>query len=115
MICGWVPTGGHAGGTLAALLLGAYDEAGNLVYIGRVGTGFTERMRRELRSTLTERTRPGSPLQGPVPRTDAVGVSWVTPELVATVEYREQSATGRLRHPAFKGIRSDVVPRSVVT
>ena len=115
VICGWVPTGGRAGGTLAALLLGAYDEAGELIYIGRVGTGFTDRMRRELRSTLDERTRPDSALHGPVPRANAVGVSWVTPELVATVEYREQSATGRLRHPAFKGIRSDIAPRDVVT
>ncbi|WP_426376119.1 hypothetical protein ACN9MI_20195 [Rhodococcoides fascians] len=81
----------------------------------RVGTGFTDRIRRELRSTLTERTRPDSALHGPIPRTDAVGVSWVTPELVATVEYREQSTTGRLRHPAFKGIRSDMAPRDVVT
>lgn len=89
--------------------------AGELIYIGRVGTGFTDRMRRQLRSTLTERTRPDSALHGPVPRADAVGVSWVTPELVATVEYREQSTTGRLRHPAFKGIRSDIVPRDVVT
>jgi bifunctional non-homologous end joining protein LigD len=114
VICGWVPTGGRAGGTLAALLLGAYNEAGELVYIGRVGTGFTDRMRRELRSALADRTRSDSLLHGPIPPADAVGVSWVAPELVATVEYREQSATGRLRHPAFKGIRCDIAPRDVV-
>lgn len=40
VICGWVPTGGRAGGTLAALLLGAYDETGELVYIGPCRNGF---------------------------------------------------------------------------
>ncbi|MGB7239802.1 MAG: hypothetical protein WBD41_27950 [Rhodococcus sp. (in: high G+C Gram-positive bacteria)] len=48
VICGWVPTGGRAGGPLAALLLGAYGEGGDLVYIGSVGTGFTDRVRRDL-------------------------------------------------------------------
>nr|WP_296777337.1 ATP-dependent DNA ligase [Rhodococcus sp. (in: high G+C Gram-positive bacteria)] len=108
VICGWVPTGGRAGGPLGALLLGAYDDSGGLVYIGSAGTGFTDRVRRELRRNLNEIARRDSPFTVPVPRADTVGATWVDPAIVAIVEYREQSASGRLRHPSFKGIRNDV-------
>lgn len=115
VICGWVPSGGRAGGPLAALLLGAYDDSGDLVYIGSVGTGFTDRVRRELRSNLNEIARPDSPFSVPVPRADTVGATWVAPAIVAIVEYREQSASRRLRHPSFKGIRNDVDSTHVLT
>lgn len=108
VICGWVSTGGRAGGPLAALLLGAYDEGGDLVYIGSVGTGFTARVRRELRETLNPIARPDNPFPGPLPRADTVGATWVDPVLVAIVEFREQSASGRLRHSSFTGIRADL-------
>ncbi|OZC42449.1 hypothetical protein CH289_27460 [Rhodococcus sp. RS1C4] len=108
VICGWVPSGGRAGGPLAALLLGAYDDSGDLVYIGSVGTGFTDLMRRELRATLHAIARPDSPFTVPVPRSETIGATWVDPALVAIVEYREQSASGRLRHPSFKGVRGDM-------
>nr|WP_170949079.1 MULTISPECIES: ATP-dependent DNA ligase [unclassified Rhodococcus (in: high G+C Gram-positive bacteria)] len=108
IVCGFVPTGGRASGPLAALLLGAYDEHGDLVYIGSVGTGFTDRIRRELRQRLTAIARADSPLSVAVPRSDSAGVTWVEPVAVAIVEYREQSASGRLRHPSFKGIRADM-------
>jgi bifunctional non-homologous end joining protein LigD len=115
IICGFVPTGGRAGGPLAALLLGAYDESGDLVYIGSVGTGFTDRTRREIRDTLNAIARPDSPFAVAVPRSESIGVTWVEPAAVAIVEYREQSASGRLRHPSFKGIRGDMDTTQVRT
>lgn len=108
VICGFVPTGGRAGGPLAALLLGAYDESGDLVYIGSVGTGFTDRVRRELRAKLNAIARADSPFTAALPRSETAGVTWVDPAVVASVEYREQSESGRLRHPSFKGVRNDV-------
>jgi bifunctional non-homologous end joining protein LigD len=113
IVCGFVPTGGRSGGPLAALLLGAYDDGGDLVYIGSVGTGFTDRVRRELRQRLIAIARPDSPFSVAVPRSDTAGVTWVDPGAVAIVEYREQSASGRLRHPSFKGIRADMDPSQI--
>ncbi|MDV7991624.1 hypothetical protein [Rhodococcus sp. IEGM 1374] len=65
-------------------------------------------MRRELRDTLNAIARPDSPFSVPVSRSETIGATWVDPELVAIVDYREQSASGRLRHSSFKGIRADV-------
>ncbi|OZC56600.1 hypothetical protein CH267_10520 [Rhodococcus sp. 06-621-2] len=115
IICGFVPSGGRAGGPLAALLLGANDDDGELVYIGSVGTGFTERTRRELRENLNAIARPDIPFAGAVPPSETAGVTWVDPVVVAIVEYREQSASGRLRHSSFKGIRADISSAQVRT
>lgn len=114
VICGWTDTASSAGGgSLGALLLGAYNTDGALTYIGSVGTGFTDRVRRALRTQLTGLSRPDSPLDDSVPQRETIGVSWVDPVIVAIVEYREQSSSGRLRHPAYKGTRTDMLPDDV--
>jgi len=107
VVCGWVGTGGQVGAPLAALLLGTYSASGELVYIGSVGTGFTDRTRRDLATRLAGIRRPNSPFTRAVPRIEIIGASWCEPLLVAIVEYREQSATGRLRHSSYKGLRDN--------
>ena len=106
VVVGWVT--GSGGGGLGSLLLGAHNAAGNLVYIGHVGTGFSAKDRRSLLAQLEAIERPSPPCATP-PRAE-VGIHWVRPEIVGDIEYRE--FTTRLRHPSWKGLR-DMSPAAV--
>lgn len=94
-----------AGRGMASLILGTYEN-GKLIYRGRVGTGFTEAMRKSILAQLEKR-----PLDKPafvsVPRDIARRARWVKPELVAEVTYSEVTPDGSLRHPSFEGMRED--------
>lgn len=106
VICGYLPGSGAAANGIGSLILGAHDDEGKMVYIGNVGTGFTTRQRRELRERLLELERPISPFAASPPRSVIRDARWAQPLLVCDVEYREFSG-GALRHPAFKGLRTD--------
>jgi bifunctional non-homologous end joining protein LigD len=86
-----------------ALLLGRYDRRG-LRYVGRVGTGFPRTTLAALIRKLQALERRSSPF---VPPPRITGVHWVTPQLVAQVAFHEWTADGRLRQPAFLGLRLD--------
>jgi bifunctional non-homologous end joining protein LigD len=103
------PKGSRRG--LGALLLGYYD-GDDLVYAGKVGTGFDERLLERLRERLEaiETDRPPF-AAGAVP---SAGAHWVRPELVAQVGFSEWTVDERLRHPRFLGLREDKPPRAVV-
>jgi bifunctional non-homologous end joining protein LigD len=104
------PQGGRAG--FGALLIGYYDEAGRLVYAGKVGTGFDQRMLLALHATLRGIERGSAPFTGgEVPRS---GVHWVEPRLVAQIGFAEWTTAGQLRHPRFLGLRDDKDPADVV-
>ncbi len=112
LILGWTPGTGSRGATFGALLLGAYRD-GELVWIGQVGTGFTEGVLRDLMKRLTPREQPGPPIADP--ELAAVkGARWVRPELVCEVEYLEMTRVGKLRAPSFKGLRPDKAPADCV-
>jgi bifunctional non-homologous end joining protein LigD len=86
-------------GAIASLLLAARkDEA--LVYVGNVGTGFTQKVARDLRKQL-DAIRTGKPAV----RVKGKGLVFVEPTLVAEVEYRAWTLDGKLRHASFKGLR----------
>ncbi|MCL6580189.1 MAG: non-homologous end-joining DNA ligase [Firmicutes bacterium] len=92
---------------LGALVLGATDHLGRLVYVGHVGTGFDAAEASRLVSILV----PGPcPLDGGGPPELAGKVVWVRPERVAEVECLEQTRDGRLRHPVYRGLRPDKDP-----
>ncbi|MER9332901.1 DNA ligase D [Mesorhizobium sp. M0293] len=90
---------------MASLILGTYDN-GKLIYRGRVGTGFTAAMRKDILAKL-ERRRLEKPAFASVPRDIARRAKWVKPELVAEVTYAEVTPDGSLRHPSFEGMRED--------
>jgi len=113
VVGGWTAGQGHRAGTLGALLLGAHDAQGRLRYLGDVGTGFTERMLDDLMARLTALEQPGSPFDEPVPRDHARRARWVRPELVGEVEYRAVTLDRRLRHTAWRGLRTDKDPAQV--
>jgi bifunctional non-homologous end joining protein LigD len=97
------PSGTREG--LGALLVGVYDDEGRLKYAGKVGTGYTDAVLRDLRRRLRPLEQKTSPFAGRVP--EASKAHWVKPELVAEVKFSEWTGDGRLRHPAFKGLRED--------
>jgi bifunctional non-homologous end joining protein LigD len=95
-----------------ALLLGYYDAAGELVYAGKVGTGFDQRTLDSLHKTLASMVRGQPPFAGgDLPRS---GVHWVEPRLVGQVGFSEWTRDGQLRHPRFQGLRKDKEPTEVV-
>ncbi len=114
IICGWKPGGGRRAGTLGSLLLGAYDRAGRLRFIGGVGTGFTDRALDEVLAELRPLERRASPFSEPVPRADAKDARWLAPDLVGEVEFRSWTPDHHLRHPSWRGLRPDRDPREVV-
>jgi DNA ligase D-like protein (predicted ligase) len=94
-----------------ALLLGYYDRGGELVYAGKVGTGFDNQTLRALHGTLAGLEQGHSPFN-PAPRER--GVHWVRPRLVGQVGFSEWTTDGQLRHPRFQGLRDDKKPGDVV-
>ncbi len=96
-----------------ALLLGYYRD-GELVYAGKVGTGFDRAMLKALGAQMRSRARPTRPFVGDDKIPGVRGATWVEPELVAQIGFTEWTADGRLRHPRFLGMRDDKNARNVV-
>lgn len=114
VICGWTDPGGtraHFG----SLILGAHSrDGGGLQYVGEVGTGFKGAELERIMAMLKQIASPTSPFN-PVPKLlSAKGKPhWVAPRLVAQVRYTEITDDGRLRHPAYLGLRGDTLPADV--
>jgi DNA ligase D-like protein (predicted ligase) len=103
------PQGSRHG--LGALLIGYYDDKGQLTYAGKVGTGFDEATLASLRHTLAGLARGRPPFaRGSLPRS---GAHWVEPKLVGQVGFSEWTTAGQLRHPRYQGLRRDKDPASV--
>ncbi|MBA2780742.1 DNA ligase D [Billgrantia kenyensis] len=109
VVGGYTEPGGSRSG-FGSLLMGAYGKQG-LIYAGRVGTGFSHRLLEQLGAILDELEVKRSPFHGSVP--DSRAVHWVRPELVIEVEFTERTRDGRLRHPAFRGLREDRNPEEI--
>jgi bifunctional non-homologous end joining protein LigD len=112
------PKGSRSG--LGALQLGDYVD-GQLVYAGRAGTGFSDKLLRDLRQQLEPLVRSEPPCLGPVVKPNAEALpksaipetkttTWVEPRLVCEVRFREWTPDGVLRHPAFMRMRDDKAP-----
>ncbi|MFW6323786.1 MAG: DNA ligase D [Desulfovibrionales bacterium] len=104
------PAGGRTG--FGALLLGVYDEE-VLVFVGRVGTGFSERSLLDLLQRMKPLQRSDSPFVNPPSGRQARSAHWVDPRLVAEVEFTAWTKDGSLRHPSFQGLREDKDPREI--
>jgi bifunctional non-homologous end joining protein LigD len=113
VVAGWKPGKGNRTGQIGSLLIGLHDD-GDLVYCGHVGTGFSDATLRMLGQRLTPLRRPDSPFDGPVPAEHAKGAVWVEPRLVAEVAFDSWTRAGRMRAPAYRGLRDDKDPADVV-
>jgi bifunctional non-homologous end joining protein LigD len=96
---------------VGALLLAVHDEEGVLRWAGKVGTGFTEAVRRDLKRRLDAIATDDPPVVGAPPMRDVV---WAAPKLVGEVAFTEWTNDGVLRHPSFQGLREDKRPQDVV-
>ncbi len=89
-----------------ALLMGAYRKR-ELRYVGKVGTGYTQKLLESLYKTFHSLERATSAFATP-PREK--GAVWLAPKLVAQVAFQEWTADGKLRQPVFLGLRDDKKP-----
>jgi bifunctional non-homologous end joining protein LigD len=86
-------------------------EDGQMTYAGKVGTGYSTKLRGELKRDLSRDAIPRTSLRGAPRYRDA---TWVKPRLVAQVQFTEWTSDGKLRHPSFLGLRPDKTPEEVV-
>lgn len=106
VIGGWVQ---EAGRHFKGVLAGVYGPRG-LTYVGTLERGFSAAP--DLRARLAELEGPVNPFAaGEPPRAH---VRWVRPELVARAEFQEWTASGKIRHASFRGLRDDKDARDVV-
>ncbi len=110
VIVGWNPSTA-SDRDIGALHLGVFDDKGELRYAGKVGTGFSAKLRGSLREELAKDEVP-KPLVKDAPRVKVA--HWVTPRLVAQVSFTEWTTDNRLRHPSFLGLREDKSVEEVV-
>lgn len=104
-----LPKGSRVG--LGALLVGYYEDR-DLVYAGKVGTGFDDATLRVLHDRLLAIELDRSPFtRGSIRE---AGIRWVRPQLVAQVGFTEWTRDGKLRHPRYLGLRTDKKPKDVV-
>lgn len=109
VVCGWKEGAGGRSGRLGSLLLGVHTDEG-LAFAGHVGTGFTAETLRQLTSMLDPLSRKGSPYDVGSPPEAA---HWVDPVLVVDVDFTAWTKDSKLRHPSYKGIRTDLDPAEV--
>jgi bifunctional non-homologous end joining protein LigD len=98
-------------------LLVAVREGEGWHYAGKVGTGYSTKVRRELLSRLSRDVVKKPPVEDAPFVRDALHneeARWVKPRHVAQVAFTEWTEDGRLRHPSFQGLRGDKRPEECV-
>lgn len=105
----------------SSLLVGVYDK-GKLRYIGKIGTGFNDKMQKEMmdmfKPLVTDKipfdiepdVNKPSRFRPDPPRAKA---TWLKPKLVCEVSYTEMTTDGIMRHPSFEGMRIDKTAKQV--
>ena len=114
VVAGWAEGEGRRAGGIGALLLALPDGEGAWRSIGRVGTGFTDRVLDDLAHLLAPLRVEEPTVVDPPTGVARRGVHWVEPVVVGEVAFTEWTPAGTLRHPAWRGLRPDKSPAEVV-
>ena len=112
VIGGWTAGQGERAGSLGALLLGVHTDEG-FTYVGKVGTGFSAASRKELLDTLSPSPARPSPFVERLSPSETALAHFVRPQLVGEVRFAEWTADGHLRHPSWRGLRTDKIGEEV--
>jgi len=96
-----------------ALLLGSFNADGQLIYNGRVGTGFSDETLKEMHQRMVPLEVKRSPFEAHGSLVSK-GVHWIKPQLVAQIEFANWTEDKVLRHPSFQGLREDLTASLVV-
>jgi bifunctional non-homologous end joining protein LigD len=94
-----------------ALVLGVYNDQGQLVYVGHTGTGINHQGLQYIYGQLRPLIQKQSPF-ATTPKTN-MPATWVKPKLVCEVKFTEWTEHGQMRHPSFQGLREDKPPRQI--
>ncbi len=105
VVFGYTKGSGARSETFGALLLGLYDGE-KPVYVGKVGTGFSQALLQTLSERFQQLKTGKAPFEPDIPDE----VTWLKPELVCEVGYQAVTCDVRLRMPRFLGLREDKLP-----
>ncbi len=111
VIIGWLPGENARARTFGALLMAVPGRDG-LTYVGRVGSGFSDKDLQDTAVVLAEIETPTTPVDD-VPALERKTARWVEPVLVGEVSYGVWTQAGRLRMPVWRGWRPDKTPDDV--
>lgn len=108
--------------SFSSLLVGVYEN-GKLEYTGKIGTGFNDKLQKEMmarfkpliidKAPFTTNPDVNKPSRFR-PNPPHATVTWLKPELVCEVSYAEMTTDGVMRHPSFEGMREDKKPKDVM-
>jgi len=105
----------------SSLLVGVFNK-GRFIYMGKIGTGFSEKDQKEMLKLFKPLKLKKSPfMQEPEinqasrfrPDPPVASATWIKPVLVCEVAYTERTVDGLMRHPAFQGMRIDKEAKEV--
>ena len=121
IIAGFTKNNG-TGKSFSALVLGVYD-GGTLRYVGKVGTGFSDKLQKEMMAQFKPLITDKSPFDVEPdvdkpsrfrPKRMGAKPTWLKPELVCEVNYAEVTSDGVFRQASFKGMRIDKKAKDIV-
>lgn len=110
LVVGFTPGNGNRH-HFASLLLAVHDKKNQLLYCGKVGTGFNESSLKNIKKLLNKYKANKVPFKVLPPSLGRV--TWVLPKIIVEVEFTEWTRAGVLRHPSFKGLRNDKRPNEI--
>ncbi len=92
-------------------LICAVNEGNDLIYTGRIGTGFSDSLQKKLMTQLKKLEVKKPPVANP-PKIK--NIRWVKPELICEVRFSSWTNDKIMRHPSFIGLRADKKPQEII-